>query len=98
MCFIDLEGRVSFAYVPVRDQNLVVRDVWFVFLFFISFKKVLKWKAKWQNKFVCVFYIKEKWLEIWKNKNKRSLDFGNQGLFMKIFFCVFVICMFFVFE
>jgi len=23
--FIDLEGRVSFAYVPVRDQNLVVR-------------------------------------------------------------------------
>jgi len=25
MCFIDLEGRVSFAYVPVRDQNLVVR-------------------------------------------------------------------------
>jgi len=24
-CFIDLEGRVSFAYVPVKDQNLVVR-------------------------------------------------------------------------
>jgi len=24
--FIDLEGRVSFAYVPVRDQNLVVRS------------------------------------------------------------------------
>jgi len=23
--FIDLEGQVSFAYVPVRDQNLVVR-------------------------------------------------------------------------
>ena len=23
--FIDLEGRVSFAYVPVMDQNLVVR-------------------------------------------------------------------------
>jgi len=23
--FYDLEGRVSFAYVPVRDQNLVVR-------------------------------------------------------------------------
>ena len=21
MCFIDLEGRVSFAYVPVRDQK-----------------------------------------------------------------------------
>jgi len=25
MCFIDLKGRVSFAYVPVRDQNLVVQ-------------------------------------------------------------------------
>jgi len=24
-CFIDLEGQVSFAYVSVRDQNLVVR-------------------------------------------------------------------------
>ena len=23
--FIDSEGRVSFVYVPVRDQNLVVR-------------------------------------------------------------------------
>jgi len=23
--FIDLKGRVSFAYVPMRDQNLVVR-------------------------------------------------------------------------
>ena len=23
--FSDLEGQVSFAYVPVRDQNLVVR-------------------------------------------------------------------------
>ena len=23
--FIDSDGRVSFAYVPVRDQNLVVR-------------------------------------------------------------------------
>jgi len=32
----------SFAYVLVRDQNLVVRGrnfVWFVFLFFISFWK-----------------------------------------------------------
>jgi len=24
--FIDSEGQVPFAYVPVRDQNLVVRD------------------------------------------------------------------------
>jgi len=23
--FYDLEGRVSFGYVPVRDQNLIVR-------------------------------------------------------------------------
>ena len=29
-------------------------------------------------------------------KNKESLDFGNQGLFWKIF-CDFVICMFFCF-
>jgi len=44
--FIDLEGRVSFAYVPVRDQNLVVRGKnrhLICFVYFISFeKKVLK--------------------------------------------------------
>jgi len=37
--FIDLEGRVSFAYVPVKDQNLVVRGKnWrlICFVFFIS--------------------------------------------------------------
>jgi hypothetical protein len=37
--FYDLEGRVSFAYVPARDQNLVVRgknpsDLFDVFYFF----------------------------------------------------------------
>jgi len=56
--FIDLEGRVSFAYVPVRDQNLVVQGKnWrlICFVFFISFEKILKWKAKWQNKFVLCF-------------------------------------------
>jgi len=40
--FIDLEGQVSFAYVPVRDQNLVVRDKnWRLIgcVFFISFEK-----------------------------------------------------------
>jgi len=40
--FIDLEGRVSFAYVPVRDQNLVVRGKnWrlICFVFFISFEE-----------------------------------------------------------
>jgi len=43
--FIDLEGRVSFAYVPVRNQNLVVRGRnrrLICFVFFISFEKVLK--------------------------------------------------------
>jgi len=29
-------------------------------VFFISFEKVLKGKAKWQNEFVCVFYLKGK--------------------------------------
>ena len=41
--FIDLEGRVSFAYVLVWDQNLVVRGKnWrlICFVFFISFEKV----------------------------------------------------------
>jgi len=40
--FIDLEGRVSFAYVPVRDQNLVVRGKnrrLIGCVFFISFGK-----------------------------------------------------------
>jgi len=40
--FIDSEGRVPFAYVPVRDQNLVVRGKnyrLFGFVFFISFWK-----------------------------------------------------------
>ena len=42
MCFIDLEGRVSFAYVPVRDQNLVVRGRncrLIRCVFFINFEK-----------------------------------------------------------
>jgi len=45
MCFIDLEGRVSFAYVPVRDQNLVVRGsklTFDLFLCFLVLKMVLK--------------------------------------------------------
>ena len=38
-------------------------------------------------------------VDLWKKeiKIKGSLDFGNQGLFMKNIFDVFVICMFFVF-
>jgi len=39
--FIDLEGQVSFAYVPVRDQNLVVWG-----------KKMPKWQ---KIECVCVF-------------------------------------------
>jgi len=67
--FIDLEGRVSFAYVPVRDQNLVVRGKnWrlICLVFFISFeKKFKKWKKSQGGKwvFVCVFYVKRKWLK-----------------------------------
>jgi len=47
--FIDLEGRVSFAYVPVRDQNLVVRGKkrrLICFVFFISFEKGFKMKSQ----------------------------------------------------
>jgi len=46
---IDLKGRASFAYVPVRDQNLVVRGRnWrFVgFVFFITFEKGFKIKSQ----------------------------------------------------
>jgi len=47
--FIDLEGRVSFAYVPMRDQNLVVRGRnWRLIcdVFFISFEKGFKMKSQ----------------------------------------------------
>jgi len=46
MCFIDLEGRVSFAYVPVRDQNLVVRGLKLTFDLFLCFLLVLKMVLK----------------------------------------------------
>jgi len=63
MCFIDLEGRVSFAYVPVRDQNLVVRG-WnwrlICFVFLLVLKNVLKWKAKWQMRIDLCFLILKK--------------------------------------
>ena len=71
--FIDLEGRVSSAYVPVRDQNLVVRvKNWRLIgcVFFIGLKKkVLKMgKAKVAKEYLFVFFnIKGKWLEIWLN-------------------------------
>ena len=47
--FIDLEGWVSFAYVPVRDQNLVVQcKNWRLigFVFFISLEKGFKMKSQ----------------------------------------------------
>jgi len=52
---------MSFAYVPVRDQNLVVRGKNYRligFVFFISFwkKKVLKEKAKWQMS-MCLCFL-----------------------------------------
>jgi len=56
--FIDLEGRVSFAYLPVRDQNLVVRGKnWRLIggVFYISFEKGFKMKSQMANKLVCVF-------------------------------------------
>jgi len=100
----------SFAYVPMRDQNLVVRGKnWRLICFCVFYwfwKKVLKWKAKWQNEFVCVFYIKGKWLEIWlrliailiyeRIKIKRSLDLRSRFI-VKNVFCDFVICMFLLF-
>jgi len=49
---------MSFAYVPARDQNHVLRDkklsdLFDVFLLF--FEKVLKIKAKWQKGNLYVF-------------------------------------------
>jgi len=67
--FIDLEGRVSFAYVPVKDQNLVVRGRnWrlICLVFFISFEKGFKTKekAKAENEYLFVFFmLKENNLE-----------------------------------
>jgi len=46
--FYDLEGRVSFAYVPVRDQNLVVRGRnWRLILYFLLvLRKGFKMKSQ----------------------------------------------------
>jgi len=60
MCFIDLEGRVSFAYVPVRDQNLVVRGLKLTFDLFLCFllilKMVFKMKSQVANENWFVFF------------------------------------------
>jgi len=40
--FIDSEGRVPFAYVPVRDQNLVVRGKNLCLICFCVFLLILK--------------------------------------------------------
>ena len=83
---------MSFAYVPMRDQNLVVRGRnWRLIccVFFISFEKVLKWKAKWQVSLFVFFNLKEKRLKvelklIWnliKKENKKNDHLiENQGL------------------
>jgi len=66
--FYDLEGRASFAYVPVRDQNLVVRGKnWRLigFVFFISFEKGFKMKRPIGKISLFVFFIfKGKWLKV----------------------------------
>ena len=105
MRFIDLEGRVSFAYVPVRDQNLVVRG-WnwrlICFLCFLVLKMVLKWKAKWQMRIGLCFLILKKiawsWIKLinvwfkkinWKSNG--SLDLESRFI-KKMFFWFFWLC------
>jgi len=72
MYFIDLEGRVSFAYVPVRDQNLVVRGwnwrliCFCVFLVFENGFKMKKPSGKWE--LICVFWYWRKLLEVELNR------------------------------
>lgn len=47
--FFDLEGRMAFAYVPVRDQNHVVhgkKTNWFVWYFLLVLKKFSKSKKR----------------------------------------------------
>jgi len=55
---------VSFAYVPVRDQNLIVRGKncrLIGCVFFNSFeKRFFKIKAKWQISWFVFFYVKGK--------------------------------------
>jgi len=57
----------SFAYVPVRDQNLVVRGrhfVWFVLYFLLVLKIVSNKKpiGKWE--LICILILKEKGLKV----------------------------------
>ena len=54
---------MSFAYVPVRDQNLVVRGRnWRLIgcVFFISFEKGFKIKSQVANEYLFVFFILKK--------------------------------------
>ena len=76
--FYWFERTGSFAYVPVRDQNLVVRGKnWrsIGFVFFISFKKGFKMKSQVANEYLFVFFkLKEKpkieldWFNVWLKK------------------------------
>jgi len=69
--FIDLEGRVSFSYVHVRDQNLVVwgRNCRLIcFVFFICFEKGFKIKKTNGKKDLFVFFkLKENRLNVLLN-------------------------------
>jgi len=89
---------MSFAYVPMRDQNLVVRDRNYRligFVFFIMFWKKFKIKSQVANENWFVFFnLEENRLKVKfkfdcnlikkENKKKESLDFGSRFI-MKIF-------------
>ena len=92
--FFDLKRQKSFAYVPARDQNHVVRgkkpsDLFVVFYYFK--KKGFKDKIQMAKKkfvFFILFLRKGlnilKWIKVFCKENKRgkSLD-KNQGFFRK---------------
>ena len=100
----------SFAYVPVRDQNLVVRDRnWRLIgcVFFISFEKGFKMKSQVANKNWFVFFmLKEEWLKvelklIW-NLIKKEIKRTITWFWIKVYYendilWFLVICMFLLF-
>ena len=105
-------GRTSsFSYVPVRDQNLVVRGRNYrsiCFIFILIFLKSFKIKRQVANKNWFVFFIlKEKWLKvelklIWnliKKENKKNDHLiENQGLLWKYLWIFGYLHVFVVFE
>jgi len=101
---------MSFAYVPMRDQNLVVRDRNYRligFVFFIMFWKKFKIKSQVANENWFVFFnLEENRLKVKfkfdcnlikkENKKKESLDFGSRFI-MKIFLWFWIMWMFLFF-